>query len=108
MNHRAARRMSHPGSFWSSVPVWEALLGSNGSEAAFVGDCPCVEWCKPLLGVSPTLFVSWLCQVVIALLSGILVNVLKWGDRGEGGGFLRKESFRGLPRTAATAGGIVL
>lgn len=108
MNHRAARRMSHPASFWSSMPVWEALLWSNVRGAGFVGDWPCVESCKPPLGVIPTLFVSRLRQVVIALLSGKLVNVLREGDRGESGGFLRKESFRGLPRTAVAAGGIVL
>lgn len=78
------------------------------SRAGFVGDWPCVESCKPLLGVSPTLFVSRLRQVVIALLSGKLGNVLREGGWGDGGGFLRKESFRGLPRMAAAAGGIVL
>jgi len=36
------------------------------------------------------------------------VNVLREGGRGEGGGFLRKEGFRRLPRMAAAAGGIVL
>lgn len=70
--------------------------------AGFVGDWPCVEWCKPLLEVIPILFVSCLRQVVIALLSGKLVNVLREGGRGAAGGFLRKEE---LQRASQDGGG---
>lgn len=62
----------------SQFLVKRASLGGSAGikweRAGFVGDWPCVEAQKPLRGVIPILFVSCFCQVVIALLSGKLVN----------------------------------